>query len=163
MDMSAQTHKVGVHFKALYESIFRAPLRIITKFFFAFWVPLPDYDKGQGWPETTTLLCRGYQLKYHPVSEIGQLKISVIRHTIKNTYCSGFVVYLRTSLTWPRDKLLFRFKRVHSGAGRWNLSWEMGELEFCAHNSVPSADLKSNAELWLALPLCAQFFWPMRN
>ena len=78
------------------------------------------------------------------MSEIGQLKISVIRHTIKNTHCSGFVVYLRTSLTWPRDKLLFRFKRVHSGAGRWNLSWEMGELEFCAHNSV--------AQGWTIIP-----------
>ena len=103
------------------------------------------------------------EARYHPESEIGQLQISVIIHTIKNTYCSGFVVYLRTSLTWPRDKLLFRFKRVHLGAGRWNLSWEMGELEFCAHNSVATADLKSNAELWLALPLCAQCFWPMRN
>ena len=112
---------------------------------------------------TLVILWWELQTGYHPVSEIGQLKISVIRHTIKNTYCSGFVVYLRTSLTWPRDKLLFRFKRVHSGAGRWNLSWEMGELEFCAHNSVPTADLKSNAELWLALLLCAQFFWPMKN
>ena len=104
-----------------------------------------------------------WKVVYHPESEIGQLQISVIIQAIKDTYCFGFVVYLKTSLTWPRDKLLFRFKRVHSGAGRWNLSWKMGELEFCAHNSVATADLKSNAELWLALPLCAQFFWPMRN
>ena len=60
------------------------------------------------WPESAV----------HPESEIGQLQISVIIQTIKDTYCFGFVVYLRTSLTWPRDNLLFRFKKVHSGAGR---------------------------------------------
>ena len=52
---------------------------------------------------------------------------------------------------------------MHSGASRWNSSWEMGEMGYCAHNSVATGYLKSNAPLWLAHYLGANYFWPIRS
>ena len=63
--MSAQTHKVGVYFKALYESILRAPLRIITKFFLHFEFPCQTTIKDKGGQKQQPYYVGGTSLSGH--------------------------------------------------------------------------------------------------